>query len=155
MSDKHFTLTLVTPDRCLLDAVDVIAVNAQGELGTFNARPGHEPFLTALKGNSELWYRDPTGTIVDFYVEDGIIEVLPERVTVLASVAYNTVEMSKGEVEEIERQKTEEIKKKIEETKRLASDSGMGKIEIEELEWELKKSTRRIQFLRKNKDLRK
>ncbi|MDR2349147.1 MAG: F0F1 ATP synthase subunit epsilon [Deltaproteobacteria bacterium] len=150
MSEKHFKLTLVTPEHSLLDGEEAIAVNAQGTEGTFNARPGHEPFLTALKDRSELWYRSPSGEVVDFYVEDGFVEVLPDRVTVLAGYACRNEEMSKDDFLELENQRTAEIRKKIEETKKI-QDTEKGRIEIEELEIQLQKSVTRLQYAKKTK----
>ena len=119
MSDKTFKLTLVSPERTVLDGVEAVAVDAQGVEGRFNALPGHEPFLTALKkGMSFVWYRDPAGTRTDFMVEDGFVEVLPDRVTILASYACPVPELDKEEFMEGEKQKQDEIKKRIEEAQK-------------------------------------
>ncbi|MDR2443709.1 MAG: ATP synthase F1 subunit epsilon [Deltaproteobacteria bacterium] len=83
MSDKQFKLTVVSPDKNLLVDIPVSAVGARGTEGDFTAMPGHIPFLTDLKPG-ELWYRTNEGAHKMVSVSGGFIEVLPQKVTVLA-----------------------------------------------------------------------
>jgi len=74
-------LEIVTPDRALLSAQvdEVVVPAADGGLGIL---PGHTPLLATLKVG-ELWYR--TGQEKHYLsVAFGFVEVLPDRVTVLA-----------------------------------------------------------------------
>jgi len=76
-------LDIVTPDRALLsEQVDEVVVpGTEGDLGIL---PGHTPLLSALKVG-ELWYR--TGQEKHYLiVAFGFVEILPDRVTVLAQI---------------------------------------------------------------------
>ena len=77
-------LEIVTPDRSLVrEEVDEIVL--PGSEGYFGVLPGHTPLLAMLKVG-ELWYR--IGQERQYLViTGGFVEVLPDRVTVLANVA--------------------------------------------------------------------
>jgi F-type H+-transporting ATPase subunit epsilon len=78
------TLEIVTPDRSIArDEVDEVQVpGAEGYLGIL---PGHTPLLATL-GVGELWYR--RGQEKRFFtIAGGFVEVLPDRVTILADSA--------------------------------------------------------------------
>jgi F-type H+-transporting ATPase subunit epsilon len=77
-------LEIVTPDRALVrEEVDELQVpGSEGYLGIL---PGHAPLLAMLKPG-ELWYRiGPQKQHLP--LAGGFVEVLPDRVTVLAEVA--------------------------------------------------------------------
>ena len=77
-------LDIVTPDRSLVrQEVDEVQVpGAEGYLGVL---PGHAPLLATLKVG-ELWYR--VGQEKHFLaIAGGFVEVLPDRVTILAQIA--------------------------------------------------------------------
>ena len=84
------TLEIVTPDRALLrEEVDEVVVPASE--GEFGVLPGHTPLLSMLK-IGELWYRQ--GQEKHFLaVAFGFVEVLPDRVTVLAQVGERAQEI--------------------------------------------------------------
>jgi len=84
------TLEIVTPDRALLrEEVDEVVV--PGSEGEFGVLPGHTPLLSMLK-IGELWYRQ--GQEKHFLaVAFGFVEVLPDRVTVLAQVGERAQEI--------------------------------------------------------------
>ena len=78
------TLEIVTPDRSLVrEEVDEVAVpGSEGYLGVL---PGHTPLLATLQVG-ELWYRK--GQEKHYLaMAFGFVEVLPDRVTVLAQIA--------------------------------------------------------------------
>ena len=78
------TLEIVTPDREVTrqEVDEVVVPGAEGEMGIL---PGHTPLLSTLKVG-ELWYRQ--GQDKHFVaIAFGFVEVLPERVTVLAQIA--------------------------------------------------------------------
>ena len=84
------TLEIVTPDRALIrEEVDEVVVPAsEGELGVL---PGHTPLLSSLK-IGELWYR--RGQEKHYLaIAFGFVEVLPDRVTVLADVGERAQEI--------------------------------------------------------------
>ena len=84
------TLEIVTPDRALLreEVDEVVVPGAQGEFGVL---PGHTPLLSTLK-IGELWYRQ--GQEKHYLaIAFGFVEVLPDRVTVLAQVGERAQEI--------------------------------------------------------------
>ncbi len=77
-------LSIVTPERSLVSTI-VDEVTLPGEEGYLGVLPGHTPLLTSLK-IGEIKYR--TGSVVKYlFVSWGFVEILPDRVTVLADVA--------------------------------------------------------------------
>ena len=89
-------LEIVTPDRALVrEAVDEMQVpGAEGYLGIL---PGHAPLLATLKVG-ELWYR--TGRETHYLsIAGGFVEVLPDRVTVLAQIAERAPEIDVARAE--------------------------------------------------------
>ena len=84
------TLEIVTPDRALLrEEVDEVVV--PGSEGEFGVLPGHTPLLSTLQ-IGELWYRQ--GQEKHFLaIAFGFVEVLPDRVTVLAQVGERAQEI--------------------------------------------------------------
>ena len=86
----HLTLEIVTPERAIVhEKVDEVEVpGAEGYLGIL---PGHTPLVAALKVG-ELWYRK--GAEKSFLsIAFGFAEVLPDRVTILASIAERAEEI--------------------------------------------------------------
>ena len=81
---KNLQLRFVTPERELAHA-DVDEIVLPGEDGDFGVLPGHAPLLAALRPGA-MWYRRATDKRVAF-VDGGFVEVLPDRVTILAPVA--------------------------------------------------------------------
>jgi len=84
------TLEIVTPDRALLreEVDEVVVPGSQGELGVL---PGHTPLLSTLR-IGELWYRQ--GQEKHYLaIAFGFVEVLPDRVTVLAQVGERAQEI--------------------------------------------------------------
>ena len=77
-------LEIVTPSRRVVE-VEVDEVRLPGALGEMGVLPGHIPLLTSLAAGP-LTYFDGS-TVVKYAVQGGFAEVLPDRVTVLATVA--------------------------------------------------------------------
>ena len=74
-------LEIVTPDRALVRE-EVDEIQLPGSEGYFGVLPGHTPLLATLR-DGELWYRvGPNRRTLP--VTGGFVEVLPDRVTVLA-----------------------------------------------------------------------
>jgi F-type H+-transporting ATPase subunit epsilon len=76
---------LVTPDRVLLDAT-ADAVELPSASGYLEALYGHAPLLAEL-GAGEVRLHGGTSGDKKFFVAWGFVEVLPERVTILAETA--------------------------------------------------------------------
>jgi F-type H+-transporting ATPase subunit epsilon len=80
----HLTLEIVTPDRSLVRE-EVDEVEVPGSEGYLGILPGHTPLLATL-GVGELWYRK--GQEKHYLaIAGGFVEVLPDRVTILAHTA--------------------------------------------------------------------
>src|SRR6185503_10129476 len=83
-------LDIVTPDRSIVreEVDEVVVPGSEGYLGIL---PGHAPLLATLKVG-ELWYR--TGQDKHYLaIAFGFVEVLPDRVTILAQVAERAHEI--------------------------------------------------------------
>ena len=115
-------LEIVTPDRKLL-SIQAREVMIPGVLGYFGVLPGHAPFLTKL-GVGEISYKDETGTHF-FAAADGFVEVLPNRVTILARLCEPA--------QEIDIERAREAKRRAEESMKQAaklSDQDMLMVEL-------------------------
>lgn len=87
---EQLRLELVTPQRTVLSAV-VDEVRVPGVLGELGVLPGHTPLLTSL-GTGPLTYFQ-RGRQQQVVVQGGFVEVLPDRVTVLARIAESPEEV--------------------------------------------------------------
>ena len=127
------TLEIVTPDRALTrEEVDEVVV--PGSEGDFGVLPGHTPLLSMLK-IGELWYRQ--GQEKHYLaVAFGFVEVLPDRVTVLAQVGERAQEI---DVQRAERAK-QRAEQRLAQTHMTAVD-----LDIERARISLLKSLLRLQ----------
>jgi len=91
------TVRLVTPDRILLDAT-AEAVELPAMSGYMEALYGHAPLLAEL-GAGEVRLHGGTSGDEVFFVAWGFVEVLPERVTILAETALHPNEINVPEAE--------------------------------------------------------
>jgi len=91
------TVRLVTPDRVLLDAT-AEAVELPSMSGYLEALYGHAPLLAEL-GAGEVRLHGGTSGDQVFFVAWGFVEVLPERVTILAETALHPNEIDVPEAE--------------------------------------------------------
>ena len=100
----HLTLEIVTPDKALVrETVDEVqGPAAEGYLGIL---PGHTPLLATLQVG-QLTYRSGQQT-THLHVAFGFVEILPDRVTVLAQVAERA--------EDIDIERAESAKRRAEE----------------------------------------
>jgi F-type H+-transporting ATPase subunit epsilon len=92
------TVRLVTPDRILLDAT-AEAVELPSMSGYLEALYGHAPLLAEL-GAGEVRLHGGTSGDQKFFVAWGFVEVLPERVTILAETAMHPNEINVTEAKE-------------------------------------------------------
>jgi F-type H+-transporting ATPase subunit epsilon len=100
-------LEIVTPERKLL-SVHAREVVVPGVRGYFGVLPGHAPFLTKL-GIGEISYKDETGTHF-LAAADGFVEVLPNRVTILARLCESAHEIDVERAREAKRRAEESMK---------------------------------------------
>ena len=92
------TVRLVTPDRILLDAT-AEAVELPSMSGYLEALYGHAPLLAEL-GAGEVRLHGGTSGDQKFFVAWGFVEVLPERVTILAETAMHPDEIDRAEAQQ-------------------------------------------------------
>ena len=85
------TVRLVTPDRVLLDAT-AAAVELPSMAGYLEALYGAAPLLAELGAGEVRLHGGSAGEQV-FFVAWGFVEVLPERVTILAETALHPNEI--------------------------------------------------------------
>ena len=89
---------LVTPDRILLDA-SAEAVELPAMSGYLEALYGAAPLLAEL-GAGEVRLHGGTSGDQKFFVAWGFVEVLPERVTILAETALHPNEIDRAEAQQ-------------------------------------------------------
>ena len=102
---------LVTPDRVLLDAT-AEAVELPSMSGYLEALYGAAPLLAEL-GAGEVRLHGGSSGDQKFFVAWGFVEVLPERVTILAETALHPNEID-----------TAEAQKELQEGQNLWSEAG-------------------------------
>jgi F-type H+-transporting ATPase subunit epsilon len=101
-------LEIVTPDRALVSE-EVDEVQLPGSEGYFGVLPGHTPLLATLQVG-ELWYR--IGQEKHFLmIAFGFVEVVPDRVTVLAQVAERAQDIDVNRAERAKQRAEERIVK--------------------------------------------
>lgn len=100
----QLTLEIVTPDHALVtDTVDEVVV--PGTEGFFGILPGHTPLLATL-AIGEMWYRKGSEKVY-LALAGGFVEVLPDKVTVLAQLAERAEDIDVARAERA-RQRAEE-----------------------------------------------
>lgn len=124
-------LQIVTPDKLLVNE-QVDEVEIPGSEGYFGVLPGHTPLLASLTVG-EMWYRKGQETTY-LSLAFGFCEVLPDRVTILATLAERA--------EEIDVARAEEAKRRAEERLKQAKD-----IDYERARTALMKSLSRLQVV--------
>lgn len=133
---KTLSLSLVTPEKQLLDAVQVESVvlpALEGELGVL---PGHLPMIVQLGFGALRYKRD--GNEEDFAVMGGFAEILRDGVNVFAEGAALAGEIN----EEEENQKIKRVKDSL---SRKDAD-----IDFELAEIEIKQAITRMKVKRRH-----
>jgi F-type H+-transporting ATPase subunit epsilon len=124
------TLEIVTPDRSLVRE-EVDEVELPGSEGYFGVLPGHAPLLSTLMVG-ELWYR--VGREKRYLaVAGGFVEVLPDRVTVLAQIGERAEDIDIARAEAAKRRAEERLAKAVDidiERARLALLKAMVRIQV-------------------------
>lgn len=93
MADANrLTVRLVTPDRILVDQT-VDAVEVPSKSGYFEVLYGHSPLLAELAPGEVRLHGGDHREGDRFNVARGFVEVLPERVTILAESAQKPQEI--------------------------------------------------------------
>ncbi len=90
-------------------------VFAPAKMGEVGITPRHAPLLTALKPG-EVRVLDPEGTEHFFYITGGMLEVQPNRVTVLADTALRGDQLDEAAALAAQQEAEEALKGASEET---------------------------------------
>jgi F-type H+-transporting ATPase subunit epsilon len=97
-SSGLLAVRLVTPDRLLLDAT-AESVELPSMSGYMEALYGAAPLLSEL-GAGEVRLHGGSSGDQKFFVAWGFVEVLPERVTILAETALHPEEIDRAEAQQ-------------------------------------------------------
>ena len=101
-SDNQLQVRLVTPDKVLIDQ-HADAVELPSKSGYMEVLYGHAPLLAEL-GVGEVRLHGGSGGDQTYFVVWGFVEVLPDRVTILAQNAIKPEEIDAGAAQqELER----------------------------------------------------
>lgn len=132
---EDFLLEIVTPEKQILSE-QVVAVRAPGTEGEFGVLPSHERLITTL-GIGLIRYK-PVGSTEwsDVAVQRGLVEVLPNRVIILATTAEAAHDVDVGRAEAA----LERAKNKL--------DTAQDEEQVEEALAALKRATLRLQAAR-------
>lgn len=110
---SSLTVEIVTSERIVFSETDVEMVSAPGSEGMLGILPNHAPLVTTLAGG-ELRIKKG-GSEQSMVVFGGFMEVLPDKVIVLADAAEK--------VDEIDLQRAEEARKRAEDAIARGGDS--------------------------------
>lgn len=99
-------LEIVTAERLVLSD-DVDMINAPTKDGRVGILPRHSPLLTILEVGELDIVKD--GTTTPYAVSGGFMEVLPNRVTILADTAERADEIDEVRAEEARRRAEEQL----------------------------------------------
>lgn len=132
MTQDPIALEIVTPERKIL-SVRAREVLIPGIEGYFGVLPGHAPLLTRL-GVGMISYSNTEGTHL-LAAADGVVEVLPSRVTILALLCEPAGEIDIERAQEAKRRAEAAMKERAK-----LSDQDMLQIEAS-----LRKAITRLQ----------
>ncbi len=104
---------LATPERLLVRDW-AVAVSVPGREGYLGILPGHAPLLSELKPGELTYTQD--GSTHYLAVGGGFVEVLPDRVTVLADTAERAEEIDLPRAQQARRRAEDELKKSADAT---------------------------------------
>lgn len=85
MAESSFELKIITPERVFFEGVvDMLEMNTtEGEIGVL---PGHIPMTVIIKPGVAKIY-ETNGETKEAAIHAGFVEILPDKVTVLAEIA--------------------------------------------------------------------
>lgn len=85
MAESSFELKIITPERVFFEGmVDMLEMNTtEGEIGIL---PGHIPMTVIIKPGVAKIY-ETNGETKEAAIHAGFVEILPDKVTVLAEIA--------------------------------------------------------------------
>ncbi len=119
----HFEI--VTPEKVVLKQ-EVLQISVPTKTGEITILPNHIPLISALQpGVIEIKTTD--NKVETMAVSGGFIEVLPDKVVILADTAERAVDIDEARAEEAHKRAIESMKKKEEQVDFTAVQAKMAK----------------------------
>ncbi len=131
MADKNFQLRIITPDRIFYEGeVDMVEFNTtEGQIGVL---PGHIPMTVIIKPGILNIY-EASGE-KEAALHSGFVEILPERVTILAEIIEWPEEIDATRAEEARHRAEERLRSRTPETDVVRAETAllraMARIEV-------------------------
>lgn len=131
MADKFLELRIITPDRVFYEGnVEMVEFNTtEGQIGVL---PGHIPMTVILKPGILHVYEAEAEK--EAALHSGFVEILPERVTILAEVIEWPEEIDAARAEEAKNRAEERLRSRTPETDVMRAETAllraMARIEV-------------------------
>lgn len=113
-------LEIVTAERTVLSD-DVDQINAPGAAGRMGVLPRHEPLMTLLAPGDLTVIKN--GESTPYAISGGFMEVLPDRVTVLADTAERADEIDEARADAARRRAEELLRERRSEQDMLIAEA--------------------------------
>ncbi len=113
MAEKKFQLEIVTPQRVVFKG-DVESFSAPGVMGSFQVLVNHAPLLSAI-GVGEAKMRDTQGNEIRYATSGGFVEVMNNRVVMLAESAERSNEIDVQRAEKAKSRAKERLEQHLKE----------------------------------------
>lgn len=138
---SSLTVEIVTNERIVFSETDVEFVSAPGAEGMLGILPNHAPLVTTLSAG-ELRIKKG-GTEQSMVVFGGFMEVLPDKVIVLADVAEKAEEIDIQRAEEARKRAEEAIARGGDRTDLAAAEARLSRAQVRIKLGERRRSSRR------------
>ncbi len=123
-----FRFELVSPERLLLSA-DAAEVLVPGSEGEFTVLPMHAPVLSTLRpGLLDVKLAD--GGTHQFFVQDGLAEVDPESLTILAQQAIDRESLDQEWLDQQKKNAEEDLADATDDNARDAAQSTLDRLKL-------------------------
>lgn len=108
MSVAKLNIVIVTAQRTLLEEIGIMRCKVTTDLGQLGVEPGHAQLLAKLK-TGILEYTDLEGKKHEFFINGGIVEVQPNKVTILADEGLRSDELDAEAIAAAEKLANEQV----------------------------------------------
>ena len=136
-----FRLEIVTAERVVMSE-DVDQVNVPGIAGRMGILARHEPLLTTLIPGEMTIVKN--NERIPFAVSGGFMEVLPDRVTILADTAERADEIDEARAEAARRRAEEMMRERRSDQEMLIAESQLRRAMVRLAVARLKRGGRRV-----------
>lgn len=117
------SVDIVAPDGAVFRG-EATGVQAPGVEGSFEVRTGHAPMIAAF-GVGPLTIRQTSGDAVTYATSGGFLEVLNDRVTVLAETAEPASQIDTDRARQAEEAARERLKGLTDPSERAAAEAAL------------------------------